>query len=180
MSLFDFSNWQFVTAFITFISIILFAVTAALNAVMDVVDQYGKNTVFILHGEEGTTKKIFGIPWNLWFNYDRGWLNKYEDRDPDKPIRTINIFSIKIEFTVFSDCWHFSKMLMLGFFIINFLLLFSGLIYSAYLIVQSGDSLSLNLLLWFVPLLFVLYSIAWNLVFNYLHKNLKRSPGSEG
>lgn len=178
----DFDIWTLPVILTMLVSLVLFAIAAILSAVMDVVDQKASDSIFIIPPDESAEKKIFGIEWNYWFNISKGWLNKYEDRDPDKPIRTFKILFFTFEWTVFSDCWHFSKMLLIGMVQLNFLWLILLLPLNLNMSLNFDWDLHLPLILnlnsflnsvyFFLPAMFILYALAWNLIFELFYTKI--------
>lgn len=86
------------------ISIILVALAAICNAVMDVISFHYKQSIFSRYNPQ-------------WWNPAISWKNKYIDWDNDvrmeKRISIGNIFSIKYP-TFLTDAWHFFKSSMLA------------------------------------------------------------------
>lgn len=77
------------------LSLILFALAASCNAVMDVI-QFRPN------------RNIF--PKNNWWVKEESWKNKYVDRDPSKGFKLWGL----AEYIVWPfDAWHFFKSIMI-------------------------------------------------------------------
>lgn len=93
------------------ISLLLVALAAICNAVMDVISFHYKQSIFSRYNPQ-------------WWNPAISWKNKYIDWDNDVRIEKVisigNLFSIKYP-TFLTDAWHFFKSLMvvlLGFAIV--------------------------------------------------------------
>jgi len=88
-------------------SLIMIALAAICNAVMDTVDHHFKTSKF---------SKLKSERWRLWFNESQGWLNKYVDRDDKKGRVKWKVLGITFNKPVqITDAWHFFKMLMIIF-----------------------------------------------------------------
>ena len=85
------------------ISLLLVALAAICNAVMDVISFHYKQSIFTKYNPQ-------------WWNPAISWKNKYIDWDNDvrmeKVIYIGNLFSIKYP-TFLTDAWHFFKSLMI-------------------------------------------------------------------
>ena len=85
------------------ISLLLVALAAICNAVMDVISFHYKQSIFTKFNPQ-------------WWNPAISWKNKYIDWDNDvrmeKVIYIGNLFSIKYP-TFLTDAWHFFKSLMI-------------------------------------------------------------------
>ncbi len=160
--------------FIILTTLFLKSLSAFFNAVMDVVIHRNKETIFIREDSTGHYKKIFGFRWNEWFNFDGlSFLNKYEERDQSKPIKKIKILFWKIEVTVFSDCWHFAKMLMKGTEIINHCFLIASASIIALFNLSIFESLNLSSFasaLILASVMFILYALFEIIPFNKFYK----------
>jgi hypothetical protein len=88
-------------------SYLLIFLAAFCNSIMDKVDHHFSTSIF----SNIKSKKL-----RLWFNEDKGWLNKYVDRDYSKGRIKWEIFGVKFNKPVqISDAWHFFKMWMIIF-----------------------------------------------------------------
>jgi len=85
------------------ISLLLVALAAICNAVMDVISFHYKQSIFTKYNPQ-------------WWNPAISWKNEYIDWDNDvrteKVIFILNLFSIKYP-TFLTDAWHFFKSLMI-------------------------------------------------------------------
>lgn len=125
------------------LSIFFFQLAAICNAVMDTITHHWDESIF--DKPKGEISK-----WDMWWNPEYSWINKYTDRDSSKPIRKIlGIFDVP-----FTDAWHTFKSTMI------ILLTLSVLTFN-----YSGNILGYSMLL-------IVYGFAWNLPFNLFYNRL--------
>lgn len=102
--------------------IIIFIITALLfsalagrfSAMQDAVKHFPRDSVFSLTAKEHPTR--FGILSEYWYNQNgKDWLGKYEDYDPDKPLRKFRILFFSVHLVQLTDAWHWWKMWKIGF-----------------------------------------------------------------
>lgn len=140
------------------------------SAIMDLIDFKFEETIF---NRPNSTKKIFGIPWQLWFNQAKGWLNKYKDRDPKKGPRSYTFLFITSDWIQLSDAWHFFKMIAIGFQHINrslYLILgiYLGVTFTTFL----GSGLWLVMASVLAAASFIYHAFDWNVTFNLFFDKL--------
>jgi hypothetical protein len=126
-------------------SIIFLILAAICNAIMDTITHHWDESIF-----DRPVGKI--TKWEMWWNPQYSWLNKYVDRNPKKPIRKIlGIFDVP-----FTDAWHTFKSLMIVFITI---------------------SISCALFNTLFPILIsiIILGITWNLVFNLFYNKILKN-----
>ena len=130
------------------ISLLLVALAAICNAVMDVISFHYKQSIFTKYNPQ-------------WWNPAISWKNKYVDYSKfaeytgkvsklEKRIFILNLFSIKYP-TFLTDAWHFFKSLM---------------------IVLLGFAIVLYVPVVNIYVDIILVGLAWNLVFNVFYNKL--------
>ncbi len=129
----------------SFIFIILAAIC---NAIMDKITHHWDDSIFDKPNGEITK-------WDMWWNPQYSWINKYQDRDSKKPIRKIlGVFDVP-----FTDAWHTFKTLMICFLMLA--------------IVTSWVSEPPFLNTWWFYLSFYMFlGILWNGTFNIYYNHL--------
>lgn len=122
------------------------------NAIMDTVDHHFSESIF----EDLVEARL-----RLWFNASKGWLNKYIDRDVSKGLVQWKIFGRSFNKPVqFSDCWHYSKALMVIF---------------VCMAISIAYYCSLNLSFIEIVILLCIYGTVWNVTFTeYYERKLLR------
>jgi len=84
--------------------LIFIALAATCNAVMDTVDHHQGDSIFSAYKNQ------------IWWNSDKGWLNKYIDRVVANGLVKWNVLGFEFNKPVqISDSWHFFKTLMIIF-----------------------------------------------------------------
>jgi hypothetical protein len=137
---------------------------------MDLVDFKFGVTIF---NRPKSTKKIFGIPWQLWFNQAKGWLNKYKDRDSSKGPRSYTFLFIKSDWVQLSDAWHFFKMIAIGFQHINrALYIVLGICIGLTSPTLFGIGLTIGTIIAIACISFIYHAFDWNVTFNLFFDKL--------
>jgi hypothetical protein len=115
-----------------------------LNSVMDTVDHHFPISVFDWIKEP---------KWRIWFNENKGWLNKFNNRDQNQGLRKIKILGFSFTRPIqISDSWHHFKMWMI---------VFCALSSLEYYVMSKIVDVAL------LPLYaFVLFGLCWILGFN--------------
>ncbi len=121
------------------LSITFFALAAICNAVMDVLSFRFTQSIFKHE------------PFTSWlWNPEISWKNKYEDKDPNKPmLKLLGLFD-----RPFTDAWHTLKSLMIVFIILS--------------IVTFNIEVSILSVIFGL----IVYGTIWNVVFNLFYNHL--------
>lgn len=130
-------------------SIILIMLAAICNAVMDTITHHWEESVF-----DKPTGEI--TDYDFWWNPEYSWINKYHNRDTEKPIKKICFGLFDKPFT---DAWHTFKSLM-----ICFLML-------AVLVAWLSEPPFLNVW-WFCLAFYIFLGLVWNLTFNLFYNKI--------
>jgi len=145
----------------TGLGILLVAVAAACNSVMDTVDHHQGESIF----SKMKNKK--------WWNQKQGWKNKYIDYDGDirhgiKPRRVKwSFLGIKFNKPVqLTDSWHFFKMLMIVSMCTAIPIFPFGIFYLEYTGVGWFN------MIWVFLLVVLMLGIVWNFTFSYTYERL--------
>lgn len=145
---------------LTIISLILVALAAASNSVMDTVDHHQSKSIFSKLKDQ------------KWWNAKNGWKNKYVDYDYDAslnlPLRRVkwHIFGITFNKPVqLTDSWHFFKMLMIVFMCLS-TIIFPYTVY-CYCDGYNIWEIILAVIIWLLVL-----GITWNLTFSWTYNKL--------
>lgn len=127
------------------ISLLFWCLAAACNAVMDVCNHHGEDTIFMRWG------------WNTYFwDGEWSWRNKYVDRDPQKG--KIKWFWGLMDKPAFlTDGWHLFKSLMIVFICLS--------IAFAYGIYSNPKWYSYIVIV-------VMFGTVWNLTFNLFYNHI--------
>ena len=89
-----------------FSPLILISAAATCNAIMDVCSHHYYQSIFNDHTKEN----------ERWYYEANSWKNKYVDGDPKKGRVKWSVFGFEFDKpVVFTDAWHFYKMLMIIF-----------------------------------------------------------------
>lgn len=149
------------------VSILIFSIAPYCNAVMDSCDHHYIWTVFYAPGN--TTKKRFGIEWNMWHGIDQMWKNKYVDRDPQKGLRKTKILFWRIHIVQLYDAWHWYKMWM----IVAFCVAISVDFVAASVWITMANVSVMRVIIGLLSVFFI-HGIMWNVVFNLFYDKLLR------
>jgi hypothetical protein len=126
------------------ITLIIVALAAVCNAVMDVLQFHFKQSVFAEYDEQ-------------FFNPAISWRNKYVNHDPVFGLK--KIFGLIPVPAAFTDAWHLAKSLMIG-------LLLTAIVMYGYLVNQQTFAGLIDDFLWL--------SLTWNIVFLTFYKKILR------
>lgn len=146
-----------------FISVFLFSLAAICNAVMDNITHHWDESIF--DKPKGGISKF-----EMWWNPQYSWINKYVDRDMNKPIKKIFFGLFDKPFT---DAWHTFKSAMIVFICLSLASLVTGFIMLDIIdIVLISPKIILSLIF---TLIVIIYGTVWNLTFNlFYNKILKK------
>lgn len=128
-------------------SLVFIILAAICNAVMDAITHHWDESIF--------DKPKGGISkWEMWWNPQYSWINKYKDRDSKKPIRKIlGLFDVP-----FTDAWHTFKSSMIVLIVLS-------------IITFNKDIIWFNTW-WFYCFILIIYGFAWNLTFNLFYNKI--------
>jgi len=116
---------------------------AICNSIMDNITHHWDESIF--ERPKGEITK-----WDMWWNPEYSWRNKYQDGDPKKPLKKI-VFGLFDK--PFTDAWHTFKSLMITF-----------------LVASISCALFHNI--WYILLSITVLGTSWNLVFNLFYNKL--------
>lgn len=121
------------------ISFVLIILAAICNSIMDVITHHWSESIF--DKPKGIITK-----WEIWWNPDYSWINKYIAKDVKKGLRKIWIFDVP-----FTDAWHTFKSIMIILFALA--IVFYKQVFN-----------------WYTD--FIIIGIIWNSIFNLFYNKI--------